>query len=362
MKRTNGTGTVFWHKQRKRWVARITLSDGRVKSTSHDHKTEALKWLAHAAVERDTGSAALLGSGNLTVAAYLETWLKESVAPSVAPTSHERYERDVRLHVVPVLGEIPLRKLNRGQCQLVVNRMVERRKKPATINHAIVVMKSALNRAVEWELIPKSPAQHLKSLKASEHEMRCLSEEEAARLIEHMRSTPYEAFYLVALKTGTRKGELCSLRWSDLDLPETGRGRMSLVKNVKGNKTRSVKLSADLVATLRRHRGAQLEERMRKGSWARPELVFPDEDGNGKAPIAVLRTLHKHLEEAGLPRVRFHDLRDTAATLAIKHGTPISVIAKMLGHADPALTLRRYSHVLDDMEDATADRMDDYAF
>ena len=96
--------------------------------------------------------------------------------------------------------------------------------------------------------------------------------------------------------------------------------------------------------------------------WEDHSLVFPNRYGRVNCKSCVYRDFFRHLEAASLPRIRFHDLRHTAATLAIRAGTPIHVVAKMLGHKDPAMTLRRYSHVLDEMEDTAAQRMYGYAF
>ena len=97
-------------------------------------------------------------------------------------------------------------------------------------------------------------------------------------------------------------------------------------------------------------------------SWEDPGLVFPNTRGKVRRRDAVMRSLKKFLKEANLPAdVRFHDLRHTAATLALKQGMPIQVVSKMLGHSDPAMTWRRYAHVLDDMREDAA-RTIDYLF
>ena len=95
-------------------------------------------------------------------------------------------------------------------------------------------------------------------------------------------------------------------------------------------------------------------------SWAAPDLAFPNTRGKVRRRDSVMRSLRRFLEEAGLPaEVRFHELRHTAATLAIRQGMPIHVVSKMLGHSDPAMTLRRYAHVLEDMREDAARAMDD---
>jgi integrase len=107
-------------------------------------------------------------------------------------------------------------------------------------------------------------------------------------------------------------------------------------------------------------RARQREERMAATSWADPGLVFPNTKGKIRRRDSVMRSLRRFLEEADLPvDVRFHDLRHTAGTLALRQGVPLHTVSRMLGHSDPAMTLRRYAHVLDDMRDDAARAMDE---
>ena len=107
-----------------------------------------------------------------------------------------------------------------------------------------------------------------------------------------------------------------------------------------------------MVEVLKRHRARQLEERMKASSWEAPGLVFPNTKGRTRRRDSAVCSFKRYLEEAGIPTdVRFHDLRYTAGTLALRQGMPLHAVSKMLGHSDPAMTLRRYAHVLEDMED-----------
>jgi len=114
------------------------------------------------------------------------------------------------------------------------------------------------------------------------------------------------------------------------------------------------------VDVLNAHRAHQLKERMATATWEDPGWVFPNTRGKVRRRDSVMRSLRGFLREAELPTdVRFHDLRHTADTHALRQGRPIHEVSKMLGHADPAMTLRRNAHVLDDMRDETARAMDE---
>jgi integrase len=134
----------------------------------------------------------------------------------------------------------------------------------------------------------------------------------------------------------------------------------TVVTPTKTGEERVVRLGPRTVEVLEAHRGRQRKERMAAASWEDPGWVFPNTKGKVRRRDSVMRSFRRALEEAGLdPTVRFHDLRHTAATHALKAGRPIHEVSKMLGHKDPAMTLRRYAHVLDDMTDDTARAMEE---
>ena len=167
-----------------------------------------------------------------------------------------------------------------------------------------------------------------------------------------------------------RQGEPAALRWEDVDLAGkpsiTVRGSADTrtktrVSTTKTGKERKIRIGPRTVEVLKAHRAGQLEERMAAISWADPGLVFlPNTKGKIRRRDSVMRSLRRFLGEAGLPvGVRFHDLQHTADTLALRQGVPLHAVSRMLGHADPAMTLRRYAHVLEDMREDAARAMDD---
>jgi integrase len=121
-----------------------------------------------------------------------------------------------------------------------------------------------------------------------------------------------------------------------------------------------IRIGPRTVEALKAHCARQLEERMAATSWADLGLVFPNTKGKIRRRNSVMRSLRRFLEEAGLlVEVRFPDLRHTAGTLALRQGAPLHTISRMLGHAEPAKTLRRYAHVLEDMREDAARAMDE---
>ena len=178
-----------------------------------------------------------------------------------------------------------------------------------------------------------------------------------------------EALLTLALRTGMRQGELAALRWDDVDLTDkpsitvwrsADTRTKTRVSTTKTGKERKVHIGPRTVEVLKAHRARQLEERMSASYWADPGVVFPNMKGKIRRRDSVVRSLRRTLKEAGLPvDVRFHDLRHTAGTLALRQGVPLHTVSKMLGHSDPAMTLRRYAHVLEDMREDAARAMDE---
>jgi integrase len=197
----------------------------------------------------------------------------------------------------------------------------------------------------------QSPALHV----ADGHD---LIPEHARALLEAARGDRLEALYVLAIHTGTRQGELLALRWEDVDL-DAG------VLRVRGTKTarsrRTVKLSQAVLEALRSHLARQLEEIDRTGDRYQDRgLVFATEVGTTlNRHNLTQRSFRPLLAKAGLPEIRFHDLRHTCATILLKAGQHPKFVQEMLGHATIAITLDTYSHVLPGMSDGLADAMDE---
>ena len=209
------------------------------------------------------------------------------------------------------------------------------------------VLSGALNQAVDDRLLLSNPASRVKKAAArGERPMRSLSHEEASRLTAAAAGTRYEALVVVALRTGIRQGELAALRWEDVDLDgarpaiivrHSADTRVSppCITPTKTGMDRRVRIGPRTVEVLRAHRSRQRFERMKAPAWEDPGLVFPNFRGQVRRPGAVRRSLKRLLKKAGLPEtVRFHNLRHTAGTLALRQGMTLHAVSKMLGHAD----------------------------
>jgi len=190
------------------------------------------------------------------------------------------------------------------------------------------------------------------------HEMRPLAPGESRGLLGTTRGDRLEALYVLALTTSMRQGELLGLHWPDIDMEQGKlhirgnlRRTMKIAETKQKKNRRQISLTSLGIETLKRHRAHQAEERLAPGSaWTCPELVFTNAVG-GYMDANKLRhrAFPKLLERAELPRIRFHDLRHSAATLSLSLGVHPKVVQELLGHSQISVTIDTYSHILPDM-------------
>ncbi len=365
-KRANGEGSIHQRKD-GRWCASITLDRGKRKHFLGHSRSEVAKQLTGALDQRDKGAVVLGPRQN--VRQFFMAWL-DAAKPSLKPRTHVRYEELVRLHIIPEIGTVALPRLTPQHLQKLYKRKLESVLSPTTVNHVHAVIHKALDTAVRWDLLHRNVADFVDPPRSRHFEITTLSPEQARTLLDTAFGNRLEALYVLALTTGMRQGELLGLRWHDIDL--TGakvqvRGSMQVTPEglrIAETKTagsrRQVMLSKQPLDALRRHRATQAEERLRSGAaWDDQDLVFTNQIGRPIAAGNLLRrSFEPLLKRAGLPRIRFHDLRHTSATLLLGQGVHPKIVAEMLGHTKISTTLDLYSHVTPTMQRQAAEAFD----
>lgn len=368
-RRGAGEGTI---RQRTdgRWEGRLTIGYGggrRIrKSFFGATRRDVQQRLATAAKALEQGIRP--ASERLTVGTYLEEWLAAGEG-SLRPLTHRRYAQLVRGHIAPALGRIGLARLSPADVERLLSAMVAGGAAPRSAHHARAVLRAALARAMRHGLVTRNVAALAAAPKVERPEVRVLSPGDVRRLLEAVQGDRLEALYLLAIATGARQGELLSLSWDDVDLERgTMRIRTSLqrvggvlrrVEPKTSRSRRTVVLPAIAVRALREHRHRQLQERLWAGSrWQDRGFVFARSIGTGLEGPTVTRAFQTALAAANLPRVTFHALRHTAASLLLAQGVHPRVVMEQLGHSTIALTMNTYSHVIPALEREAADRMD----
>jgi integrase len=355
-----------------RWEARVTIGyrdSKRVHRSFYGLTRRAVQEQMIAAQrELQTGVVAL--GPSQTVATFLESWLEQTAKPTLRPRTHLRYVQLVRKHALPTLGAIALRKLTPQHLATLYGRKFDEGLSPRSVQFLHAVLHRAFKQAVRWQLIGRNPADAVDAPKPRRPEIRPLSPLEARQLLEAARGDNFEALYVLSLTTGMRQGEVLGLTWAAIDL-DAGRlevratlqrlpGSWSLEEPKTGKSRRSIRLAPVAVRALRAQRARQAEQRLRLGSaWPNHDLVFTNGWGeplDGRhLPDRFLRPL---LKKAGLPTIRWHDLRHSFATLALTQGVHPKVVQEMLGHSSVSLTLDVYSHVLPNLQEEAAASME----
>jgi integrase len=376
-KRGNGEGGITRHKKSGLYMARYTVqtpTGPKRKTIYGKEREEVAEKLIEALSTRNKGLN--FEGDDQTLTAYLDRWLNGSVKGSVKPSTYESYERMIRNHIKPALGHRKLKILAPDHVQHFYQQKLDAGLAPGTVRLMHGIFHKALEQAVKWGIVPRNVCKATTPPKPNPEEIRPLDAEQARTLLEAARGNRLEALFVLAVTTGLRIGELLGLKWEDVDLgAETLRVRrtksqaktgptFTAPKNGKG---RSIRLTRRAVEALRAHKAAQNAERLKLGDlWEDNGLIFCTTAGKPldfrNVATASFKPLLKKAglpdKKAGLPDIRFHDLRHTCATLLLSRGHHPKLVQELLGHASVAMTLDRYSHVLPGMGDQTAAAME----
>lgn len=276
--------------------------------------------------------------------------------PRIRPSTYRRYEQLVRTFLIPQLGKVRLSQLKPMQVQGVLNRASGSGLKPMTVHHIRAVLRTALNDALRWDLVTRNAAALAESPRQRRSEVAFLDADQARGFLASLGDDRYGPLYVLAMALGLRQGEALGLSWSDCDF-ETGTIRIrnalqrldrqwSLVDPKSESSRRTLPIPAIVRSALQRQRALQAEQRLLAGTrWQETGFVFTSAVGTPLEGVNVTHRLQRALAAAGLPRLRFHDLRHTAASLLLAEGVPARVVMETFGHSQISLTLNTYSHV-----------------
>jgi len=318
---------------------------------------------------RDQQLGVLPSTGTGTVAQFLATWLENSAKPRLRPSTYRSYSDLIHLHLIPSLGHLRLDRLGPAQVQAMLNAKLASGLSPRRVEFLRAVLRTSLNQAIKWEMLTKNAAALADSPRVTRRPVQVLSPAEAQRLLDAARDDRFEAVYAVALSLGLRQGEALGLRWQDIDLTEQRLtvvhalqrvdGKLTLVEPKTARSRRSIKVPAVIADILAKHRKRQFEDRLRAGArWQHSDLVFTTTIGTPLEGTTVTHRFPHLLAAAGLPRIRFHDLRHSCASLLLAQGVSPRVVMETLGHSQISLTMNTYSHVIPAVQAEAANAMD----
>ncbi|MGI8564617.1 MAG: tyrosine-type recombinase/integrase [Candidatus Dormibacter sp.] len=369
-RRGHGEGSIFRRKDGL-WAGSVNLGrrDGqRRRKTVYGRTRREVQEKVVAAL-RDQQLGVLPSTGTGTVAQFLATWLENSAKPRLRPSTYRSYSDLIHLHLIPSLGHLRLDRLGPAQVQAMLNAKLASGLSPRRVEFLRAVLRTSLNQAIKWEMLTKNAAALADSPRVTRRPVQVLSPAEAQRLLDAARDDRFEAVYAVALSLGLRQGEALGLRWQDIDLTEQRLtvvhalqrvdGKLTLVEPKTARSRRSIKVPAVIADILAKHRKRQFEDRLRAGArWQHSDLVFTTTIGTPLEGTTVTHRFPHLLAAAGLPRIRFHDLRHSCASLLLAQGVSPRVVMETLGHSQISLTMNTYSHVIPAVQAEAANAMD----
>jgi integrase len=380
-RRKKGEGSLFQRKSDQRWVAKVTGDGGETKRIYAATREEAIDKLALARGEQIKQLP--FTDGRTTVGHWLETWLRNVRPPTTKPKTWVTYEGFVRLHLVPRLGHIRLVKLEPQHVRDFLSERLDSGLGPRSVKHLRDTLRNALNQAMEDNLIHRNAAK-VDAPEIVAQELDVYTPEEARILVEAARGHRLEALFTAAIGLGLRIGECIGLLWTDIDFRRrrlTVRHSLQRVRRVrrgdvvkegeakterllggpKNKKIESLRLPAALVESFERHRARQQEERrLAASSWKGDgRFVFTSTVGTPLEQRALERQFKKLSDHALLRRIRFHDLRHSAASILIAQGVHPKAIQQLLRHSSIQVTMDVYGHLFDAVEEETANKMDE---
>jgi integrase len=390
----NGVSYIYWE-------ARITtgydLGTGKQIQRSFSGKTQREVRQKMQAAQVALDSHQYQEPTNMTLGEWLEIWEKEYLN-GVKPFTKLNYSQHIKNHIRPALENCKLQKLSGPDIQRFYNlllreggrtrlhdkegRIVKKDGQPVyvpaplsakTVKNIHGVLHKALEQAVKVGCIRTNPADSCELSKVEKKEIRPLNDEDISRFMEAVQDHPFRALFLTTLFTGMRRGEVCGLRWDCVNLDNGTITINKQIQNVPGQpgayrlvstkngKSRTLKASRFVVDLLRQQKAEQEKMKQLVGElWHDEGYVFCNAMGEHLSPSTVYHNFKRIASNIGMPTARLHDLRHSYAVASLQAGDDIKTVQSNLGHHTAAFTLDVYGHVIEQMKQASADRMDAY--
>ncbi|MGB3713862.1 MAG: site-specific integrase [Candidatus Promineifilaceae bacterium] len=352
-RRAKGEGSIFKEKTTDYWVAEITLPNGRKRRKRSRQQQVVQDWLLDQ--RKAVVDNVFLVDERITVGDYLDYFMSNVAAHTLAPSTIHSYSYLIRDHIRPEIGRVRLANLRPAHLQSLYSSKLNSGLSKRTVQYIHAILRRSLNEALRSGLIIRNPTDAVTPPRPTKKPPQTLSADEVNVFLKSVEDHHWYPIYLLAITTGMRKGEILGMQWEDVDL-EHGtinvkrtlvdiQGSATLGKPKSATAKRSISLSGKAVEALRQRR---LEE----------GFVFTTSTGRPISQRNLTRHFHASLEKAGLKRMRFHDLRHTAATLLLQANIHPKIVQEMLGHSTIVLTLDTYSHVIPGLHDEAASEMD----
>lgn len=388
-RRMKGSGSLY-QAQDKTWVYQYSV-DGKRKTKRFQRKADARAFidsLEMAAAMISERPARSHTTEVITVGEWMDRWLELYAKPVVKLSTYCCYELYIRGHIKPQMGALYMNTLRADDLQQFFNDRSRNGNlngkgglSPKTLTNLRNMMHLAFGQAVKNQLLRENLVESVRLPKSPKQEMRVLSREEQERLVQAARYAPEPAAFgiIFDLFTGLRIGELCGLRWENVDLEQQlfqvceTRNRLpnfddaiptsTSVRTVQTTKTdhsrRTVYIMDGLLQDFKAYKAVQDSISAQYPGYNSDGYVFCQENGEPYEPRTYQDLFKRCVRRAGIADANFHSLRHTFATRSLEQGMDVVTVSRLLGHANPSITLDKYGHALDDHKRKSIEKLGD---
>ena len=380
MARGNGEGTIY-KRNDGYWIGQITVGvdpkTGKRKRKTFSGKTRKEVADQMTEIKHDLLKGNYTEPSNIKVAEWLNEWI-EGRKHSLAYSTYRNYKGKIKNHLIPSIGEMKISDLTSRQIQRLLKDKLEDGRvdgkgglSTRSVKYIYQTLHAALEQAVKERIVSHNVCEAVEvPKKQEEKKLHTWNKDQINKFLTTAKDMGrfYEVFYL-ALNTGMRKGELLGLKWEDVSIENkrinvtrqlvSGEEGLEFKKVKTNSGNRVIPLTNKVVAFLKKLKIQQKENKLALGeAYHDSDLVLCRENGKNIYPRALTRDYDPIIEKAGIPRIRFHDLRHTFATQFLEAGGNIKILQQILGHSSISVTMDTYSHVTDDMLNMAAEKME----
>lgn len=308
-------------------------------------------------------------TSNMILRDYLSYWTINYVNANVAPSTLTRYKLSIS-DINSYLGNIPLSKLKPSHIQDLYSKLIsDKQQSKSTVLKTHRTLSLSLKHAINWQLIASNPCNNVQPPRPNIVLMKIWNTEAANNFLKLIRSESIYIPVLIALQTGLREGEISALKWEDINLEDKTlsvkhslqriNGKLSLKEPKTRKSRRTIALMDSTIVALKEYKKRQLIYKLSLGEdYINEGFVCTWNDGRPFDPLYISKKFVKLIKKYEFPRIRFHDLRHTHATMLLQQGINPKIVSERLGHSTISITLDTYSHVLPNMQKEAVEKLE----
>lgn len=367
------SGSISKDKNTGKWFFILELGKDvngkRKQKKRRGFKTKKEAQAAFIELQNEVNNGTYIEPSKLLVKDFLYEWFKLKKT-TISHQTCQVYDRILEIHIIPSLGTMKLIDLKTIHIQSYINTLHEKGYAPETIKKFFNIIRNALAHALDMELISSNSANKVKLPSISRKtNMAIWDKDQVNQFLNVAKGNRYFIMYHLALMTGMRQGEILGLRWKDIDFTQnvirisqtlSHDGKRFLEGAKSKASIRTIALPETTIKVLCEHKEIIAMEKEDFGEgYCDYDLVVCTPIGSQLIPSNIRKAFNRLIEKAEVPKIRFHDMRHTHATLLLAQGINVKVISERLGHSNIKITLDTYSHILPSMQQEVAQKLND---